>query len=104
MAQKRRLTDTKERTKLIESHIMESFDTTEELIEAIRANIFGERVVRQACYDTVHGGCLLVYHGQINEFLEKLNCKVSDNDEANWSMYKKLVASRMEKIYQKYIN
>ena len=96
------MTETKERTELIESHIMEFFDTEEELIETIKANMFGNRTVKQACYEVVQGGCLLVYYNTVNNFLKELNCQLSDNDETNWSMYKKLVVSRMEKMYEKY--
>lgn len=95
-------TETKERTELIESHIMEFFETTEELIETINANIFGNRTVNQACYEVVQGGCLLVYYNTVNDFLKELNCQLSTNDETNWSMYKKLVVNRMEKMYEKY--
>lgn len=95
-------TETKERTELIESHIMEFFETTDELIETINANIFGNKNVRQACYEVVQGGCLLVYYDTVNNFLKELNCQLSTNDETNWSMYKKLVVNRMEKMYEKY--
>ena len=98
----RGMTETKERTELIESHIMEFFDTEKELIEAIKANMFGNRTVKQACYEVVQGGCLLVYYNTVNDFLKELNCQLSDNDETNWSMYKKLVVNRMEKMYEKY--
>ena len=98
----RGMTETKERTELIESHIMEFFDTEEELIETIKANMFGNRTVKQACYEVVQGGCLLVYYNTVNDFLKELNCQLSDNDETNWSMYKKLVVNRMEKMYEKY--
>ena len=98
----RGMTETKERTELIESHIMEFFDTEKELIETIKANMFGNRTVKQACYEVVQGGCLLVYYNTVNDFLKELNCQLSDNDETNWSMYKKLVVSRMEKMYEKY--
>lgn len=96
------ITETKQRTELIESHIMEFFETTEELIETINANIFGNRNVNEACYEVVQGGCLLVYYSQVNDFLKELNCQISDNDETNWSMYKKLVVNRMKKMYEKY--
>ena len=96
------MTETKERTELIESHIMEFFDTEEELVETIKANMFGNRTVKQACYEVVQGGCLLVYYNTVNDFLKELNCQLSDNDETNWSMYKKLVVNRMEKMYEKY--
>lgn len=96
------MTETKERTELIESHIMDFFDTTEEFIETISANMFGNRTVKQACYEVVQGGCLLVYYNTVNDFLKELNCQISDNDETNWSMYKKLVVNRMEKMYEKY--
>ena len=96
------ITETKQRTELIESHIMEFFETTEELIETINANIFGNRNVNKACYEVVQGGCLLVYYSQVNDFLKELNCQISDNDETNWSMYKKLIVNRMEKMYEKY--
>ena len=98
----RGMTETKERTELIESHIMEFFDTEEELVETIKANMFGNRTVKQACYEVVQGGCLLVYYNTVNDFLKELNCQLSDNDETNWSMYKKLVVNRMEKMYEKY--
>ena len=98
----RGMTETKERTELIESHIMEFFDTEEELIETIKANMFGNKTVKQACYEVVQGGCLLVYYNTVNDFLKELNCQLSDNDETNWSMYKKLVVNRMEKMYEKY--
>lgn len=98
----RGLTETKERTELIESHIMEFFDTTKELIETINANRYKDRTVKQACYDVVQGGCLLVYYDTVNDFLKELNCQLSTNDETNWSMYKKLVVNRMEKMYEKY--
>ena len=98
----RGMTETKERTELIESHIMEFFDTEEELIETIKANMFGNKTVKQACYEVVQGGCLLVYYDTVNNFLKELNCQLSDNDETNWSMYKKLVVNRMEKMYEKY--
>ena len=98
----RGMTETKERTELIESHIMEFFDTEKELIETIKANMFGNRTVKQACYEVVQGGCLLVYYNTVNDFLKELNCQLSDNDETNWSMYKKLVVNRMEKMYEKY--
>ncbi len=94
---------TKERTKIIEDHIMECFDDdVNALIGTINANIYGNRTVRQACYEVVQGGCLLVYYGQVNDFLEESGCKLSANDETNWSMYKKLVVNRMEKMYEKY--
>ena len=98
----RGMTETKERTELIESHIMEFFDTEKELIETIKANMFGNKTVKQACYEVVQGGCLLVYYNTVNDFLKELNCQLSDNDETNWSMYKKLVVNRMEKMYEKY--
>ena len=98
----RGITETKERTELIESHIMEFFETTDELIETINANIFGNKNVRQACYEVVQGGCLLVYYDTVNDFLKELNCQLSTNDETNWSMYKKLVVNRMEKMYEKH--
>ena len=99
----RGITETKERTELIEEHIMESFDNDiDALIETIKANMFGNRTVKQACYEVVQGGCLLVYYNTVNDFLKELNCQLSDNDETNWSMYKKLVVNRMEKMYEKY--
>ena len=98
----RGMTETKERTELIESHIMEFFDTEEEFIETIKANMFGNRTLKQACYEVVQVGCLLVYYDTVNNFLKELNCQLSDNDETNWSMYKKLVVNRMEKMYEKY--
>lgn len=99
----RGMTETKERTELIEEHIMESFDNDmDALIETIKANMFGNRTVKQACYEVVQGGCLLVYYNTVNDFLKELNCQLSDNDETNWSMYKKLVVNRMEKMYEKY--
>jgi hypothetical protein len=81
---------------------MEFFETTEELIETINANIYGNKNAKQACYDVVQGGCLLVYYDTVNDFLKELNCQISTNDETNWSMYKKLVVNRMEKMYEKY--
>ena len=97
------MTETKERTEFIEEHIMESFDNDmDALIETIKANMFGNRTVKQACYEVVQGGCLLVYYDTVNNFLKELNCQLSDNDETNWSMYKKLVVNRMEKMYEKY--
>ena len=99
----RGMTETKERTELIEEYIMESFDNDmDALIETIKANMFGNRTVKQACYEVVQGGCLLVYYNTVNDFLKELNCQLSDNDETNWSMYKKLVVNRMEKMYEKY--
>ena len=99
----RGLTETKERTELIEAHILECFDNDKKaLIETINANIFGNRNVKQACYEVVQGGCLLVYYDTVNDFLKELNCQLSTNDETNWSMYKKLVVNRMEKMYEKY--
>ena len=95
-------TETKERTELIESHIMEFFETTDELIGTINANRYKDRTVKQACYDVVQGGCLLVYYNTVNDFLKELNCQLSTNDETNWSMYKKLIVNRMEKMYEKY--
>lgn len=95
-------TETTERTELIESHIMEFFDTEKELVETINANVFGNRNVKQACYEVVQGGCLLVYYNQVNEFLKELNCQLAENDETNWSMYKKLVVNRMEKMYERF--
>lgn len=95
-------TETAKRTELIESHIMEFFDTEKALVETIKANLFGDRGVRQACYEVVQGGCLLIYYDTVNEFLKELNCQLSDNNETNWSMYKKLVVNRMEKMYEKY--
>lgn len=99
----RGITETKERTKLIESHIMEFFDTEKELIETIKANLYGNRTVSQACYEVVQGGCLLVYYNTVNDFLKELNCQLGNNDETNWSMYKKLVVNRMQKMYERYI-
>ena len=97
------MTETKERTELIEEHIMESFDNdVDALVGTIKANMFGNRTVKQACYEVVQGGCLLVYYNTVNDFLKELNCQLSDNDETNWSMYKKLVVNRMEKMYEKY--
>ena len=99
----RGITETKERTELIESHIMECFDNDmEALIGTINANRYKDRTVKQACYDVVQGGCLLVYYDTVNDFLKELNCQLSTNDETNWSMYKKLVVNRMEKMYEKY--
>lgn len=95
-------TETTERTELIEEHIMGFFETEKELVETIKANLFGNRGVRQACYEVVQGGCLSVYFDTVNEFLKELNCQLSNNDETNWSMYKKLVVNRMEKMYERY--
>lgn len=94
---------TAERTKIIEEHIMECFyDDVNTLIETIKANMYGNRSIKQACYEVIQGGCLLVYYGEVNDFLEELGCKLSSNNETNWSMYKKLVVNRMEKMYEKY--
>ena len=96
-------TETKERTELIEAHILECFDNDEKaLIGTINNCMYGDRTVKQACYDVVQGGCLLIYYNTVNEFLKELNCQLSTNDETNWSMYKKLIVNRMEKIYEKY--
>ena len=96
-------TETKERTELIEAHILECFDNDmEALIVTINVNRYKDRTVKQACYDVVQGGCLLVYYNTVNDFLKELNCQLSTNDETNWSMYKKLVVNRMEKMYEKY--
>ena len=97
------VTETKERTELIVEHILECFDNDEKvLIETINANRYGDRTVKQACYDVVQSGCLLIYYDSVNEFLKGLNCQLSPNDETNWSMYKKLIINRMEKMYEKY--
>lgn len=96
------MTETKERTEVIENHIMEFFETEKEFIETVNAVKFNGRTVKQACYEVVQGGCLLVYYNQVNEFLKELNCQLAENDETNWSMYKKLVVNRMEKMYERF--
>ena len=73
-----------------------------EVLDSMPSNRNGNRTVKQACYEVVQGGCLLVYYNTVNDFLKELNCQLSDNDETNWSMYKKLVVNRMEKMYEKY--
>lgn len=94
-------TQTKERTELIEEHIMEFFDNEEAFVETVNAVKFGNRTVKQACYEVVQGGCLLCYYIHVNEFLKTLNCQLSESNEINWSMYKKLVVGRMEKMYER---
>lgn len=97
------ITETKERTELIKAHILECFENDEQaLIATIEANMYGGKTVKQACYDVVQGGCLLIYYDTVNEFLKELNCQLSTNDETNWSMYKKLMVNRMEKMYESY--
>lgn len=92
-------TETQMRTEIIEEHIMDCFDNDiNALIETIN-NIIRDGNVKRACQEVIQGGCLLCYYNDVNEFLKELNCQLSDNDETNWSMYKKLVAKRMEKIY-----
>ena len=81
-------------------HILESFDNdTKALIETINANIYGNRNVKDACYEVVQGGCLLVYYTQVNDYLKYLKCDSGD-DYVNWEVYKKIVAERMNKMYE----
>lgn len=97
------ITETMERTEQINEHIMSSFDDDiEALIGTINANMYGNRTLKQACDEVVQGGCFLCYFTQVNEFLKELNCQLSDNDQTNWSMYKKLLVQRMEKLYKDY--
>lgn len=100
MEKPKKKTETEKRTEVINAHIMEFFADTNELIETIKANMYGDRTVRQACNDVVQGGCLLVYYNTVNDFLKEIGCKVSTSDNTNWSMYKKLIVNRMEKIYE----
>ena len=81
-------------------HILESFDNdTKALVETINANIYGNRNAKDACYEVVQGGCLLVYYTQVNDYLKNLKCDSGD-DYVNWEVYKKIVAERMNKMYE----
>jgi hypothetical protein len=81
-------------------HILESFDNdTKALIGTIDANIYGNRNLKDACNEVVQGGCLLVYYGQVNEYLKELKCDSGD-DYINWDVYKKIVSERMRKMYE----
>lgn len=81
-------------------HILESFDNdTKALIGTIDANIYGNRNLKDACNEVVRGGCLLVYYGQVNEYLKELKCDSGD-DYINWDVYKKIVSERMRKMYE----
>lgn len=98
--------ETTQRTKIIESHIMEFFDTEDEIIDTIKGLVRWHKCcsnVNQACYKMVQDGCFLIYHHAVNDFLKKkLKCKLSTNDETNWSMYKKLLVNRLVKMYERY--
>lgn len=93
------------RTKRIERHIMSFFDTKEEFVEMVQSAMNAYKVpeVKDGCYKALDAGCLLIYHSDVAAFLETLGCVVSENDSANWSMYKKLVAGRMEKMYERFV-
>lgn len=81
-------------------HILENFDNDMNvLVKTIDANRYWNRTVKEACYEIVQGGSLLVYYGQVNEFLRELGCD-SNDDYINWEVYKKIVVERMYRMYE----
>lgn len=74
----------------------------EELVKQIDYMRYNERTVYQTALDWVEGGSALIYHGDVNEFLDSLDInttgKVYDDDKS-WRLYCHLVAREMAKLY-----
>jgi hypothetical protein len=91
----------------LQQHIKEFYQDNHEdwlkgLIQDVNSQHFGTRSLYQAATELVLGGNFLIYHFDVNNFMNDLdiNDKQKDyTDEETWNLYVHLLAREICKLY-----
>jgi hypothetical protein len=73
------------------------------LFEQLYHMRYGTRTIYQTALDWVEGGGLLIYHGDVKDFLNSLGINPTHqeySDDKSWHLYCHLVAREMTKLYE----
>lgn len=94
--------ETRKRDEVIYEHIMDCFDSEEEVVETIDEMLRSNCELKEACEEVVRNGGLLVYHESVDEFLEdELGCSISNDGARNFELYARMIGLRLQKIYRR---
>lgn len=91
--------------KQVQDHIKEYYENIEDLKSELK-NLLGMRetpTIYHAGAYMVQGGCFLIYYADVKEFLNGLGINPQNKeytDEKSWELYKHLIASNCEKLFE----
>lgn len=98
------------RIHIILAHIMEYFESEEEIAKAIEEMVMYDQdshtrdlLIQMACKHVVIYGGLLINHSDISIFLKKLGVKNTENQEENWLLYIAIISKALYWIYMEYV-
>ena len=89
--------------KKVQEHIREYYENIDDLKNELdNLKSFNNNSVYQAGVYMVQGGCFLIYHSDIKDFLNGLGINPENKeytDEKSWELYKHLIAINAERLY-----
>lgn len=100
---KMKIKDEKNQRKIkIDNHIKEYLKTDEDILKLfdnLRGNRFATNLM--LAEEAVDGVVFLCNYDEVDEFLKKIGCNLTSNENNNYFIYKRLIAKRLVFMYEK---